>query len=124
MVGTLEPNAAFTGDAVTADVLTGKTFSNGTDIGLTGTLKVREGGTIYTNSIGMEFFLLPAGTFVMGSPEGTGDAGHRPIWPGETGRSSSELQHIVSLSTPLLHADHRGNSGTVDRDNGQQPLPF
>ena len=60
--------------------------------------EVRAGSEIYTNSIGMKFSLIPAGSFVMGSPAGTGDASHRPIWPAEGGRGSNELQHIVTLS--------------------------
>lgn len=41
------------------------------------------------NSIGMEFVLISAGSFVMGSP------------PGEDHRDESEVQHIVELTKPF-----------------------
>ncbi len=40
----------------------------------------------FTNSLGMEFVLIPAGTFMMGSP------------PGEPGRNKDEVQHQVTIS--------------------------
>ncbi|MEZ4528789.1 MAG: formylglycine-generating enzyme family protein [Desulfobacterales bacterium] len=43
-------------------------------------------GDTYTNSLGMTFKLIPAGTFMMGSPTD------------ELGRSSSEVQHQVTLT--------------------------
>ncbi|HHD64340.1 MAG TPA: formylglycine-generating enzyme family protein [Desulfobulbaceae bacterium] len=87
------------GNAVAADVVKGKTFSSrAAGKGATGSLKIRAGGTIYTNSIGMEFSLIPAGSFVMGSPDGSGDTAHRPVWPAELGRNGGELQHVVTLS--------------------------
>jgi len=45
----------------------------------------------YSNSIGMEFALIPAGTFVMGSPES------------EKGRDGAggEIQHTVILTQPI-----------------------
>ena len=42
-----------------------------------------------TNSLGMEFILIPSGTFTMGSP------------PNEPYRGSSEVQHRVSISRPF-----------------------
>ncbi|MDZ7667058.1 MAG: formylglycine-generating enzyme family protein [Desulfotignum sp.] len=42
-----------------------------------------------TNSIGMEFVLIPSGSFSMGSPEG------------EPGRSLGEIQHPVNLTRPF-----------------------
>jgi formylglycine-generating enzyme required for sulfatase activity len=42
----------------------------------------------YTNSLGMTFNLIPAGTFIMGSPKD----------PPEPGRGSDEVQHQVTLS--------------------------
>jgi len=46
----------------------------------------------YQNSIGMEFVLIPAGSFVMGSPES------------EKGRDGAggEIQHTVTLTQPFL----------------------
>jgi len=43
----------------------------------------------FTNSIGMEFVLIPAGTFMMGSP------------PDEPGRNKDEVQHQVTISKPF-----------------------
>jgi formylglycine-generating enzyme required for sulfatase activity len=43
----------------------------------------------FTNSIGMEFALLPAGSFMMGSP------------PDEPRRNKDEVQHQVTLSKPF-----------------------
>ena len=46
----------------------------------------------YTNTIGMTFNLLPAGTFTMGSPDGSGSE------PAEPGRGVGETQHTVTLT--------------------------
>jgi formylglycine-generating enzyme len=43
----------------------------------------------FQNSFGMEFVLIPAGTFVMGSP------------PDEPYRSNAEVQHPVTISSPF-----------------------
>jgi formylglycine-generating enzyme required for sulfatase activity len=45
--------------------------------------------TSFTNSIGMTFSLVPAGTFIMGSPTD------------EPGRSADESQHQVTLTKPF-----------------------
>jgi len=45
-------------------------------------------GETFTNSLGMTFNLIPAGTFMMGSPES------------EPGRRDDENQHQVSLTKP------------------------
>lgn len=55
---------------------------------------------VFINSMGMEFRLIPAGSFIMGSPAGSGDDDHRPHWPSEPGRSTLEHQHIVTLTKP------------------------
>jgi sulfatase modifying factor 1 len=44
---------------------------------------------VFRNSLGMEFVLIPAGTFVMGSP------------PDEPNRGSDEIQHKVTISRPF-----------------------
>ncbi len=44
---------------------------------------------IFRNSIGMEFVLIPAGTFTMGSP------------PAEPHRNKDEIQHQVTISKPF-----------------------
>ena len=43
----------------------------------------------YTNSLGMAFVLIPAGTFIMGSPDD------------EKGRGTSEARHNVTLTHPF-----------------------
>jgi len=48
----------------------------------------------FTNSIGMTFNLIPAGTFTMGSPDGSDE-------PAEPGRFSNETQHQVTLTKPF-----------------------
>jgi formylglycine-generating enzyme required for sulfatase activity len=119
------PLGGTVGNATVADVVQGKTFSSkDAGKGATGTLKVREGGTIYTNSIGMEFSLIPAGSFVMGSPDGTGDATHRPVWPAEAGRDSDERQHIVSLSTPFYMQTTEVTQGQWTEIMGSNPSSF
>jgi sulfatase modifying factor 1 len=44
---------------------------------------------VFTNSLGMEFVLIPAGTFIMGSP------------PDEPHRDKDEVQHKVTISEPF-----------------------
>ena len=93
------PLGGTVGNAVATDVVKDKTFSSkAAGKGVTGTLEIRDGSTLYTNSVGMKFSLIPAGSFVMGSPAGTGDASHRPFWPAEGGRQGDEKQHVVALS--------------------------
>ncbi len=93
------PLGGTVGNATAADVIQGKTFSSrAAGKGTTGTLKLRAGATIYTNSIGMEFSLIPAGSFVMGSPDGSNDTGHPPVHTAELSRSNVENQHYVTLT--------------------------
>ena len=58
------------------------------------TKKVTEEAQPYTNSIGMTFNLIPAGTFIMGSPNGRGFHSE----PAEPGRDENETQHQVTLT--------------------------
>jgi sulfatase modifying factor 1 len=44
---------------------------------------------VFTNSIGMDFVLIPAGAFMMGSP------------PDEPSRNKDEVQHQVTISKPF-----------------------
>ena len=81
------PLGGTVGNATAADVVKGKTFSSkAAGKGATGILAQHPMGQRYTNSIGMTFNLLPAGTFTMGSP------------PAEPGRISNETQHQVTLT--------------------------
>jgi sulfatase modifying factor 1 len=50
---------------------------------------VRASEKVFRNSLGMEFVLIAAGTFIMGSP------------PDEPYRSKSEVQHSVTVSRPF-----------------------
>lgn len=60
--------------------------------------EVRPNSELFINSIGMKFSLIPAGSFVMGSPDGTGDTSYRPVNSAEGGRYTNERQHIVNIS--------------------------
>jgi len=93
------PLGGTVGNATAADVVKGKTFSSkAAGKGVTGTLEIRDGSTIYTNSAGMKFSLIPAGSFVMGSPDGSNDSAHPPVHAKEPGRFSVEKQHYVTLT--------------------------
>lgn len=48
---------------------------------------------VFRNSLSMEFVLIPAGTFIMGSP------------PDEPHRSKTEAQHPVTISKPFFMQD-------------------
>ncbi len=80
-----------TGNATSADVVKGKTFSSTAGKGLTGTLEQHPmAQTFITPSYSMIFNLIPAGTFTMGSPEN------------EPGRDDNEVPQVVTtLSQPL-----------------------
>jgi formylglycine-generating enzyme required for sulfatase activity len=113
------------GNATAADVINGKTFSSqAAGKGATGTLKIRDGATICTNCIGMEFSLIPAGSFVMGSPHGTGDTAHRPVWPSEGGRDSDEAQLIVTLSKSCYMQTTEVTQGQWQAVMGGNPSHF
>ena len=63
------PLGGAVGDAVASDVVSGKIFSSkAAGKGVTGTLSI-PGRIFYTNSIGMIFSYIPAGSFFMGSPD-------------------------------------------------------
>jgi len=93
------PLGGAVGNAAASDVLKGKTFSSQTaGKGITGTLEILDGSILYTNSIGMKFSLIPAGSFIMGSPDGSGDSTHPPVQTDEPGRDLDEKQHQVTLT--------------------------
>lgn len=56
----------------------------------------------FTNSLGMTFRLIPAGSFTMGSPDGVSEypIGSGQIPAAETGRFSNETPHLVTISQP------------------------
>ena len=77
----------------------------------------------FENDIGMRFVLIPAGTFVMGSPED------------EEGRDDDEVQHKVTITKPCymqvtevtnrqykqFRANHASSTATKDLDGDDQP---
>lgn len=71
---------------ITAGLLTLSTSAYAVMFPIVVTKKVTEEAQSYTNSIGMIFNLIPAGTFTMGSPSD------------EPGRSYDEYQHQVTLT--------------------------
>jgi formylglycine-generating enzyme required for sulfatase activity len=81
------PIGGTVGNATAADVLKDKTFSSrSAGRVVKGTLELPSGAQSYTNSNGMIFNLLPAGSFTMGSPVS------------EPGRGSDETEHQVTLT--------------------------
>ena len=83
----------------------------------------------YTNSLSMQFRLIPAGTFIMGSPDGENGSGgdtHRPFWPEENGRDDNERQHLVTISSPYYMqttevTQAQWNALVVDQLGGANP---
>jgi formylglycine-generating enzyme required for sulfatase activity len=66
----------------------------------------------FINSVGMEFVLIPAGKFVMGSP------------PDEPGRDDDERQHEVSISKPFYLQTTEVSQGQWVRIMGDIPSHF
>ena len=105
-----------------SDVVKCKTFSSkAAGKGVDGSLEIRAGGTIYTNSIGMKFSLIPAGSFVMGSPDGITTV---PVSPAELGRSSDETQHVVTLTKPFYMQTTEVTQGQWQQMMGSNPSHF
>lgn len=67
---------------------------------------------IITNSIGMKFALIPAGSFTMGSPES------------EAGRSSNETQHFVTITRPFYMQTTEVTQGQWKKLMGDNPSHF
>jgi len=66
----------------------------------------------FTNSLGMTFKLIPAGTFTMGSPEG------------DLGRGDSETQHQVTLTKPYYMQTTEVTQGQWKAVMGNNPSAF
>jgi formylglycine-generating enzyme required for sulfatase activity len=66
----------------------------------------------FTNSLGMQFRLIPAGKFLMGSPGN------------EKGRRSDELQHEVILTRPFYLGIYPVTQGEYERVMGGNPSDF
>ena len=67
---------------------------------------------VFTNSIGMKFVLIPAGSFTMGSPSD------------EPGRDSDERQHRVTISKPFYLQTTEVTQGQWRRVMGNNPSYF
>jgi formylglycine-generating enzyme required for sulfatase activity len=65
-----------------------------------------------TNSIGMKFVLIPAGTFQMGSPKA------------ESGRDEDERQHQVTISQPFYMQTTEVTQGQWQKVMGNNPSYF
>ena len=65
----------------------------------------------FTNSLGMEFVLVPAGTFKMGSPPERGDTDERPV-------------HQVTISKPLYMGKYEVTQGQWQTVMGNNPSLF
>lgn len=109
------------GNAAASDVVKGKTFSSkAAGKGVNGSLEIRAGGTLYTNSIGMKFSLIPAGSFVMGSPDGSSPT----WWSAEPWRDSDETQHVVTLTKPFYMQTTEVTQGQWQQMMGSNPSHF
>ena len=67
---------------------------------------------IFTNKLGMRFVLIPAGSFVMGSPES------------ETGRQWNEKRHRVIISKSFYMGETEVTQGQWDRLVSPNPSSF
>ncbi len=81
-------------------------------------------GKIYTNSIGMQFRLIHAGSLVIGSPDGTGNSLYRPKWPAEPGRQPAEQQSIATLTKPFYMQTTEVTQGQWKKIMGTNPSHF
>ena len=72
----------------------------------------REAGESWMNSLGMEFVWIPAGSFLMGSPESEED------------RDSDERQHAVRISQGYWMKKHEVTQGEWEAVMGTNPSHF
>jgi len=73
---------------------------------------VRQMAAEFTNELGMKFVLMPAGTFLMGSPLN------------ETGRDSDEKRHKVTLTRPFYMQTTEVTQGQWQAVMGVNPSHF
>jgi formylglycine-generating enzyme required for sulfatase activity len=69
-------------------------------------------GETLTNSIGMKFKLIPAGSFLMGSPDN------------EKGREKDEVQHKVTLTQPFYLGIYEVTQEQYEKVMGSNPSKF
>ena len=74
--------------------------------------RLREAGDSWTNSLGMEFAWIPAGSFLMGSPKGEKD------------RSRDEHQHMVRISEGFWMKTYEVTQGEWVTVMGENPSNF
>ncbi len=72
----------------------------------------------FSNSLGMQFKLIPAGTFTMGSPESEWNQA------GITWKSYDEVQHEVTLSRDYYMGVYEVTQGEWERVMGENPSCF
>lgn len=85
------------------------------------TFKVKSTGTgvDFSNDLGMKFKLIPAGTFTMGSPDGSIKG-----TVAETGRDSDETQHQVTLTKSFFMQTTPVTQGQWKAVMGSNPSDF
>jgi formylglycine-generating enzyme required for sulfatase activity len=66
---------------------------------------------VITNSIGMKLVLIPAGEFLMGSPQGEGESDEHP-------------QHQVRITKPFYMGVYEVTQGEYERITGTNPSKF
>jgi formylglycine-generating enzyme required for sulfatase activity len=67
---------------------------------------------VFTNKLGMRFVLIPAGSFIMGSPES------------EEGRQWNEIQHKVTISKSFYMGETEVTQGQWEKLVGFNPSSF
>jgi formylglycine-generating enzyme required for sulfatase activity len=81
-------------------------------VGAAGALVTADEPKVETNSVGMKFALVPAGKFLMGSPES------------ERGRGDDERQHEVTITRPFNLGVHEVTQGQYAKVMGKNPSWF
>jgi len=81
---------------------------------------------VFTNSIGMKFTPIPAGTFMMGSPEAESKASRRTSWLDFLAPTSKldVTQHKVTISKPFYLQSTPVTQGQWKRVMGKNPSMF
>jgi len=84
-------------------------------------------GEVFTNSIGMKFVLMPAGSFVMGSPEADEKASRRTFlsdFLAPVGKKKDLSQHKVTISKQFFMQTTEVTQGQWKKVMGNNPSTF
>ena len=84
-------------------------------------------GQVFTNSIGMNFVLIPAGSFVMGSPEADEKASRRTFlsdFLAPVGKKKDLSQHKVTISKQFFLQTTEVTQGQWKKVMGNNPSTF